>query len=337
MKLSAALSAFALAALAPLGMAQTNLLANPGFENGLTGWGAFGNSFGEPANPPAVSPRSGGGVCKMFGNFSGGFNVSGVFQSFPATPGQQFTLDCFTRHFSGDAMVGTGLPNNNWVVMKIAFFNASGAEIGNAEQIVLDGNYLQDTWIDNPAVTGTAPLNTTSVQALLLYLQPAFAGGAAQFDDVTFTTPPTTPTYPGTNEDVRLSTGVNGALPTAGLGRDVKTAQPGQLLEFKVTSPNNTYTLKWYYLLGSIFATGAPPVPQLPFLDIWVDINTYFIMSGALTPMGAPLIGPSGTSTFFVTPLGLTGVSVMTQAICISPIAGNGIFAASDAHEIQFQ
>ncbi len=337
MRLSVALSALALAALAPLGMAQTNLLANPGFETGLTGWGAFGNSFGEPANPPAVSPRNGGGICKMFGNFSGGFNVSGIFQSFPASPGQQFTLDCWSRHFSGDPMVGTGLPNNNWAVMKIAFFNSTGNEIGNAEQIVLDGNYLLDIWTDNPSVTGTAPLGTATVQALLLYLQPAFAGGAAQFDDVTFTTPPTTPTYPGTNEDLRLSTGVNGALATFGVGQDIKTAQAGQLLEFKVSSPNNTYTFKWYYLLGSIFATGTPPVPQLPFLDIWVDLSTYFVMSGSLTPLGAPLIGPNGTSTFFVAPAGLPGVSVMVQGLCITSIAANGIFAVSDAHEVQFQ
>lgn len=336
MKLTAALAALALAGAAPEALAQ-NLLANPGFENGLTGWGAFGNSYGEPTNPPAIQPRSGGGLCKMFGNFSGSFNVSGVFQAFPASPGQQFTLDCWTRHFSGDAMVGTGLPNNNWAVMKIAFFNGSGAEIGNAEQIVLNGNYLQDTWIDNPSVTGTAPVGTTSVQALLLYLQPAFQGGAAHFDDVTFTTPPLNPTYPGTNEDVRLATGINFAAPTYGVGQDTKTAQPGEILEFKVSSPNGAYTLKWYYLLGSIFATGAPPSPQLPFLGIWVDVGTYFIMAGALTPLGPPLIGPNGSSSFFTAPVGLPGVSVMTQAICIGPTAANGIYAASDAHEIRFQ
>ena len=336
MKISHVLSALCLAALAPVGMAQ-NLLANPGFESGLVGWGAFGNSYAEPINPPAVSPRNGAFLCKMFGNFSGGFNVSGVFQAFPAVPGQQFTLDCWTRHFSGDPMLGTGLPNNNWAVMKIAFFNAGGNEIGNAERIVLDGNSVTDQWIDNPAVTGTAPVGTTSVQALLLYLQPGNVGGAAQFDDVEFTTPPTTPTYPGTNEDIRLGTGLNFASPTFGVGQDIKTAQAGQLIEFKVTSPNNTSTLQWYYLLGSIFATGTPPTPQLPFLDIWVDLGTYFIMAGNLTPLGAPLIGPNGTSNYFAAPAGLPGVSLMAQAISISPLAANGIFAASDAHEIRFQ
>ena len=188
-KLSVALAALSVAAFAPT-LAAQNLLANPSFEGGLTGWGAFGNSYYEPTNLPAISPRTGGGLLKMFGNFSGGFNVSGVFQSFPSGPGQQYSLDCWSRHFSGDPMVGAGVPNDNWVVMKIAFFNG-GTEIGSAEQIILDGTRPTDTWIDNPAVTGTAPAGTTSVQALILYLQPAFAGGAAQFDDVEFTKVPT--------------------------------------------------------------------------------------------------------------------------------------------------
>jgi hypothetical protein len=188
-KLSSSIAALVLASLAPQ-LAAQNLLANPSFESSLAGWGAFGNSYYEPTNLPAIAPRTGTGLLKMFGNFSGGFNVSGVFQSFPAGPGQQYTLDCFSRHFSGDPMVGLGATSDNWAVMKIAFFNG-GTEIGSAEQIILDGTRPTDTWIDNAAVTGTAPAGTTSVQALILYLQPAFAGGAAQFDDVSFTKVPT--------------------------------------------------------------------------------------------------------------------------------------------------
>ena len=188
-KLSSSIAALVLASLAPQ-LAAQNLLANPSFESSLAGWGVFGNSYYEPTNLPAIDPRTGTGLLKMFGNFSGGFNVSGVFQSFPAGPGQQYTLDCFSRHFSGDSMVGLGAPSDNWAVMKIAFFNG-GTEIGSAEQIILDGTRPTDTWIDNAAVTGTAPAGTTSVQALILYLQPAFAGGAAQFDDVSFTKVPT--------------------------------------------------------------------------------------------------------------------------------------------------
>ena len=164
----------------------SNVLANPGFEGGLEGWTTFGNAFHEVAAPPAIVPQSGSGLLKMFGNFSGGFNVSGAFQTFGAAEGQTFTLDAASRHFSGDSLQGSGPASDNWVVMKIAFFDAGGSEIAGAEELILDGDSPTDTWIDNNAVSGTAPAGTRTVQALLLYLQPAFDGGAAYFDDVVF-------------------------------------------------------------------------------------------------------------------------------------------------------
>ena len=164
----------------------SNVLANPGFESGLENWTTFGNAFHEVAAPPAVVPQSGSGVLKMFGTFSGGFNVSGAFQTFGAAEGQTFTLDAASRHYSADPMLGAGPGADNWVVMKIAFFDAGGSEIAGAEEIILDGSSPTDTWIDNNAVSGTAPAGTRTVQALLLYLQPAFDGGAAYFDDVVF-------------------------------------------------------------------------------------------------------------------------------------------------------
>ncbi|MED6333802.1 MAG: FG-GAP repeat protein [Planctomycetota bacterium] len=164
----------------------SNVLANPGFEGGLEGWTTFGNAFHEVAAPPAIVPQSGSGLLKMFGNFSGGFNVSGAFQTFGAAEGQTFTLDAASRHFSGDSLQGSGPASDNWVVMKIAFFDAGGSEIAGAEELILDGSSPTDTWIDNNAVSGTAPAGTRTVQALLLYLQPFSDGGAAQIDDVVF-------------------------------------------------------------------------------------------------------------------------------------------------------
>ena len=180
--------------LAPAGVAQ-NLLVNGDFEAGLSGWSTFGNASAETANPPAVEPLSGTQLCKMFGNFSGGFDVSGIFQGFPATPGQSFTIDAWSRHWDGDPLIGGGPPNDNWVVMKIAFFDGGNVEIGGAEGTILDGNSPTNTWIDNASVTGIAPAGTMSVQALILYLQPNNDGGAAQIEDVSFTT--TTPPSSG--------------------------------------------------------------------------------------------------------------------------------------------
>ena len=191
--LAAALTA---AVLAPDSSAQ-NLLTNADFEaGGLAGWTAFGNAFPSTANPPAIVPLSGTEVATLFGNFSGGFDVSGIFQEFPANPGDSFTIDAWSRHSTGDNLIGAGVPNDNWVVMKMAFFDAGNVEIGAAEGIILDGTSPLDTWIDNAAVNGTAPAGTVKVQALILFLQPNNDGGSCQVDDIEFTSsaPPPTPT-----------------------------------------------------------------------------------------------------------------------------------------------
>lgn len=167
---------------APAALAQ-NLLTNPGFESGLSGWTPFGNAFAETANPPAIVPRTGNGIAKMFGNFSGGFNVTGMFQEFAAAPGSEWEMTGWTRHFSGDSMTGAGAPNFNWLVMKLAFFDASNAEVGAAERTVLDGTFATDVWHFSGSLLGTAPAGSVKVQAFFLFLQPGSDGGAAQIDD----------------------------------------------------------------------------------------------------------------------------------------------------------
>jgi hypothetical protein len=175
----------ALAAGATQAMGQ-NLLENPGFEDGLNGWGVFGNVFHEVINPPQFEPHSGDGMVSMFGLFSGQFNVSGMYQSFPADPGSRWEMDAYSRHFSGDAMVGDGAPDANWVVMKIVFRNAVGDEIGSNEATIMDGTFLPDVWHNNDAIEAEAPADTVAVEPFILYLQPLFDGGAAHIDDVYF-------------------------------------------------------------------------------------------------------------------------------------------------------
>ncbi len=167
-----------------------NLLNNPGFENGLSGWFAFGNAYPETNNPPQFEAYEGQGLVSMFGNWSGGFNVTGIFQEFAAAAGEAWTMDAYSRHWSGDAMFGNGAPDSNWVVMKLAFFDAGNAEIGFAEGTILDGTFATDVWHDNAPVTGIAPAGTVKVQSFILYLQPLFDGGAAHIDNVSLTVVP---------------------------------------------------------------------------------------------------------------------------------------------------
>ena len=146
-------------------------------------------------------------------------------------------------------------------------------------------------------------------------------------------------TYPGSNEDLILSSAVGGTTPTTGPANDIKTAAGGSLLEFNVSSPGGLFNLQGYYLVADLFSTGSPLAqPQLPYIR--VNIPTHFLLiDGSPRPLlGQPVINPNGgTSAYFFAPTGLAGTSVMVQAVVISPSAANSVYAASDAHEIRLQ
>jgi len=169
-----------------------NLLANPGFETGAAGGGArpaewnwFGNAYQEGSYDPFY-PHSGTQLCSMYGNWSGPYNVSGIFQEFDSVEGDQWSMSCWARHSSNDPMVGSQAEGGNWVVQKIAFFDSGNTEIGAVESIILDGSYTTDTWHYSDSILAEAPENTVKVQALVLYIQPDTDGGASHIDDVTF-------------------------------------------------------------------------------------------------------------------------------------------------------
>jgi hypothetical protein len=161
-----------------------NVLANPGFEvgsavgspdvGGATGWTAFGNTFTTSApNPLPPGPHAGTGALKEFGTFSG---VSGAFQDFPATPGTIWQLTGFGLNASSDPMQPA-----NFGLAKISFQGASG-EILGIDSNHIDVNTPSNIWTPLLA-QGVAPAGTTHVQLFALFVQPAFNGGSAFFDD----------------------------------------------------------------------------------------------------------------------------------------------------------
>ncbi|QQE13460.1 PEP-CTERM sorting domain-containing protein [Planctomycetota bacterium] len=160
---------------------SANLLANPDIEGDYALWGPWANSFAE-ADPLDENNTA----MKMFGNWSGSFNVSGAFQQFAAVEGQTFEMSAKTLHVTGDEMTADGT-EDNWVVMKLTFFDAADAEISFVEENILDGNSPLDAWIDNAPMQATAPAGTAKVGAYIMYLQPMWDGGAAWIDDVVLT------------------------------------------------------------------------------------------------------------------------------------------------------
>ncbi len=157
-----------------------NTLVDGSFDAGIADFTTFGNAF--------ASDAAGGepeGMIKLFGNFSGGFDVTGAFFEYPACEGNEYELSACGLHTSGDAISGVGAPDDNWVVIKIAYFDAGGNEIGACEATILDGNSPTDVAI-TASTSCAAPVGTESVQALILYLQPGNDGGAAYVDNLSF-------------------------------------------------------------------------------------------------------------------------------------------------------
>jgi hypothetical protein len=163
--------------------ASANSLVNPGFESGdFTGWGVFGNAYVEadnPAEPGHYVPYEGLYLAKLFGNFwcEGCFNVSGIFQEFPTCEGDQWCFSVNSRNSAWESMSG-----GNWMVQKIAWFDAGGTEIGGVESTILDASSPLDEWIINDMIIGFAPPGAVKMQALILFLQPSLDGGAGQVD-----------------------------------------------------------------------------------------------------------------------------------------------------------
>jgi len=172
---------FLLATVVPV--SAQNVLMNPGFEDGPTGLGAaswitFGNVYTEASNPPQFEPYEGNQLVSMFGPFDGSV-VSGMFQEFPAAPGSKWAISAKSRQWSGDALVGS-----NFIVQKIVFKDAGDVEIGAVESNILNPGSPMDVWIDNAPIIGEAPLGTVQVEGFILFVQPAFEGGAGQIDNV---------------------------------------------------------------------------------------------------------------------------------------------------------
>ncbi|TSA13537.1 MAG: glycosyl hydrolase family protein, partial [Comamonadaceae bacterium] len=77
-----------------LAACSTIALLNSGFESGgLANWTTYGNTIGNTllGNISSLPVHDGTNVFKVYGQFSGGDNLSGTRQDIAATPGQSFT------------------------------------------------------------------------------------------------------------------------------------------------------------------------------------------------------------------------------------------------------
>jgi len=167
-----------------------NVLLNPSFESGRVNsypesWSAYGNAVVQRSKSPQYVAYEGTRLVALFGNDSGPYNVSAIYQEFASNQGDEWILSAKSRHWNGDPMIGNA-STGNYMVQRIAFKDAADALLDYTESIILDGTFATDTWIDNQPISAIAPEGTVQVEALIMYVQADTDGGEGQVDYVEF-------------------------------------------------------------------------------------------------------------------------------------------------------
>jgi len=162
---------------------------NGGFEdNGgsLASWTKFGNSIN---NVSSNNQQIGTGTeaLKLFGQFNGGENFSGVTQGLSVTAGEELTASASAFVDSGDSIAGSG----NYAVLNIDYFSEQYGEFGSADYLGSDSVLLangitaNDLWLTRE-LNSTVPAGAVEARVAIVFGQPLFDGGAVFVDDVTF-------------------------------------------------------------------------------------------------------------------------------------------------------
>lgn len=169
-----------LAAFAAVAGSQAQVL-NSSFENGsgtaADNWIQFGNSYREP-----VGAHTGNYSMKMFGNFTGGTNVTGAFQDFAIGAGQSASASVYALNAAFDAMSG-----DNFALLKLIYRDAGNNDLVAQESARITAGTPLDQFQLLTASLGPAPVGTDHGSIFLLFIQPdtnPFAGGSTFFDDV---------------------------------------------------------------------------------------------------------------------------------------------------------
>lgn len=162
---------------------------NGGFEdNGgsLASWTKFGDAI-DNVSSNNQNVRTGGEAMKLYGQFNGGENFSGVTQGISVTAGDELTATASAFVNSNDSIAGTG----NYAVLKIDYFSAQYGEFGSADYIGSDdvllanGTTANDVWLTRE-LNSTAPAGAVEARVVIVFGQPLYDGGAVFVDDVTF-------------------------------------------------------------------------------------------------------------------------------------------------------
>jgi hypothetical protein len=152
----------------------------------LDAWTTFGDTTGN-VSAQGQAVLSGDKSLKLFGQFSGSQNTSGVFQGISVEAGNEIVASLSAFVQSADSIANT----SNIAEMRIEFYDQFGAAFGSANflgderVLVADGTSLNDQWLGRQ-LTGVAPNGAVEARLVLQFIQPNNQIGAVHVDNVSF-------------------------------------------------------------------------------------------------------------------------------------------------------
>ena len=142
----------------------------------------FGNATGNVATDQDVV-LEGSDSLKLFGQFNGPDNYSGVSQGMSVQPGDVVRASAYSFIDALDSIDGTG----NEAVMKIEFFDEFGGQFGTSDLIaehqitIADGLSVSDVW-EQHLLVETAPAGAQEARLVFYFYQPGSEHGSVYLD-----------------------------------------------------------------------------------------------------------------------------------------------------------
>ncbi len=162
-------------------------LINDGFDNSgssLNGWTVFGDTIGN-VSAQTEAPLTGSHALKLYGQFDGSENFSGVAQGIVITEGQDVVADASAFIRSQDSIFGT----DNELIMKLEYYSSFGAAHGGVDfineiaMVIADGTTAEDAWMAHQ-ITDVSPAGAVEARVAFVFRQPGSNGGAVHVDGV---------------------------------------------------------------------------------------------------------------------------------------------------------
>lgn len=142
-------------------------------------------------------------------------------------------------------------------------------------------------------------------------------------------------TLPGSGDDLDLYTWLDG---TGDPLATTHSAPAGTTVTFTMKSPGGTLNGALPLLAGEFFMPAFPPMGLVAYPFVHLDNGLAFLIAGSFGagPFASPGLDPDGITITTLVPTGLGGFGVRLQGFAVTPFVSNGLFAASNAHDILF-